>query len=128
MEGFSAKPSTPFFICLYFIGAGRDENLKITLAWPSRSVCTLQIFYYIMHVKEMTCFKRKKDHDCDFTCTMADPKPRIIASFISKLKFRSILRQIATNTVYLINLARFPANRIMSNTTTERITFFRTKQ
>ena len=28
MEGFSEKPSTYFFICLYFIGVGKDENLK----------------------------------------------------------------------------------------------------
>ena len=25
---FFEKPSTPFFICLYFIGEGGDENLK----------------------------------------------------------------------------------------------------
>ena len=35
VEGFSEKPSTPFFfICLYLIGAGGDENLKHYLAWP----------------------------------------------------------------------------------------------
>ena len=34
---FYKKPSTPiFFICLYFIGAGADENLKIYLVWPYR--------------------------------------------------------------------------------------------
>ena len=28
------KPSTPIFICLYFIGVGGDENLKNRLVWP----------------------------------------------------------------------------------------------
>ena len=33
------KLSTPiFFICLYFIGVGGDENLKHYLAWPKLSV------------------------------------------------------------------------------------------
>ena len=32
---FSDKPSTLiFFICLYFIGTGGDENPKIYLPWP----------------------------------------------------------------------------------------------
>ena len=31
MEGFSHF----FFICLYFIGVGGDENLKINLVWPN---------------------------------------------------------------------------------------------
>ena len=37
VEGFSEKPSTSpnFFICLYFIGVGGDENLKNYLVWPN---------------------------------------------------------------------------------------------
>ena len=29
------NPPSIFFICLYFIGAGGDENLKKYLAWPN---------------------------------------------------------------------------------------------
>ena len=37
VEGFLEKPSTPFFFnCLYFIGAGGDENLINYLAWPNK--------------------------------------------------------------------------------------------
>ena len=37
---FSCKTLHPLFlICLYFIGAGGDANLKNYLAWPKRNMC-----------------------------------------------------------------------------------------
>ena len=37
-----------FFICLYFIGADGDENLKIYLVWPYRTTCIYVSFQHAM--------------------------------------------------------------------------------
>ena len=63
MEGFLNNLPPHFFICLYFIGEGGDENLKKFLAWPKsmltinystrlnrnqKTKLTLKVFYFFI--------------------------------------------------------------------------------
>ena len=49
-EGLSENPN--FFICLYFIGAGGDENLKAYLVWPNDYKC---IFWQTVNTQMKCC-------------------------------------------------------------------------